>query len=312
MNKILIRTSFKNNTHALIFLCTLFFTLISPILISFFERNNNEDLIEAGPEIGSLHQIHNFYNNDIEYDIVFLGSSLLWTSVSPPIIAEHLNKNLDNKINVVTLASNWRGEDMLYRLWSGFLENKEAPKLLILSMPKVDDVQLKPHPRAHVWWSFKDFKYFFHKMNLETKLTYYATSVLGAPRKILSIIRNNSHLKRIKYSLNVNNNKFELTTKKPWIQPDSFTGELSVSQGFLGNSFEDLKNPPPPLIDFNDIVFSAKTLSKYKIHNTPLTLIQKIFLEEIFDLAQKNNVKVIVLNIPIYKYLKNTEKRQSV
>jgi len=303
LSKILIRNAFKNKTHALIFIISLFLSLMMPFYISFFNIDNKDAFIEAGTENGNFKLIHNIFTNKKEYEIVFLGSSLLWTSVNPKIITDHINKNLKTKIKGITLAGNWRGEDMLYRLWHGFLKHKQPPKLLIMTMPRYRDRQSKPHARSHVWWDYNYLRNFQDKMDRKTFLSYFASLVLGSPRKILSIIRKNSLSKRVKYSLVMQDHKVKLIKSNPYVFPDDHNGKLSVSQGFLGAKFKDLGNLSPILPPHKDLILSDKTRSKFKNHNYPLTSLQDTFLKEIMFLAKKNKVKVLILNVPIYSFL---------
>ena len=98
-------------------------------------------------------------------------------------------------------------------------------------------------------------------------------------------------------------NKVKLIKSNPYIASNDHDGKLPVSQGFLGEKFKDLGNLLPILPSHKNIILSDETSSKFKNHNIPLTSLQHTFLKEIMYLAEKNKVKVIILNIPIHSVL---------
>src|SRR6185369_7920682 len=86
-----------------------------------------------------------------DIDLLFIGSSFLWAGIDTPQVERAQSAQLGRKATVLTLGSNWWGEDLTYFLLRDLLARRRV-KMVVFSMPTKTDQQSAPHPGAAYWY----------------------------------------------------------------------------------------------------------------------------------------------------------------
>src|SRR5262249_37814750 len=91
------------------------------------------------------HIQHQVFEGKGDSDRLVIGSSLIWAGIDTPQVERALSAQLGRKATVLTLGSNWWGEDLTYFLLRDLLARRKV-KMVVFSMPTKNDQQSAPHP----------------------------------------------------------------------------------------------------------------------------------------------------------------------
>ena len=98
---------------------------------------------------------HEIFEEKSDIDVLILSTSLLWTAIDTPYLQTELSKAIGRDAEVVTLGSNWRGEDLNYVMLRDLLERRKV-KSLIFSMPADYQIMDEPHNQSAHWLLYGD------------------------------------------------------------------------------------------------------------------------------------------------------------
>lgn len=211
-------------------------------------------------------------------DLLFVGSSLLWTGIDDHYISKMLSKIHDSDLNVKLFGINWRGEDILYYIIRDIIENRPV-KRLILSMPTPKHNDKNIHNVLYRFLQYPNYKESILGLNPIYSFIYYAASVLSAPRQLITIFK-----KEIAFSNYENFNQ---------------TGSYKVNSGFNGAPFKYINNKKPNYFPLENTMYSLDG-SNFKFQGPEINGYQKHYIGKIFELLKKNNIKTAIIHIPKY------------
>jgi hypothetical protein len=123
-----------------------------------------------------------------DIDIVFIGSSHMWTAVNTPFVQRKLSEKLNRRSEVITLGWNWSGYDALYSVASNLLEHRRVRMIVVYDENLRRDDSL--HPLSYRMIQVGSRPEEFEGMPWPSRLQAYAGAVLGLPRHMLSLVRN--------------------------------------------------------------------------------------------------------------------------
>jgi hypothetical protein len=122
-----------------------------------------------------------------DIDLVFVGSSHMWTAINTPYVQQRLSARLHRRAEVVTLGWNWSGYDALYSVVSNLLGHRRVRVIVVYdeNLMRVD----APHPMSYRLLQIGGHPGEFDGLSWPLRLKVYAGAVLGVPRHMLSLIR---------------------------------------------------------------------------------------------------------------------------
>lgn len=268
---------FATRWQAVCFLLLLVILLVLPILVARFRLVSKSDVYSG---VTTRHGSFTYLQQQIfsersELDIVFVGSSLIWAGIDTPYVQRELSKKLGREARVVTLATNWRGEDLTYTVLSDLLAHRKV-RMVVLTMPLPYQTQSAPHHQAFRWWLYGENEAELRRLPLRDRVAIYGEQVLGAPRHLLSAIRPNRVV----------------------VAPqDTRLGALQEESGFQGAPFvrRTYQAPPP---DTRGVIYSPETRDHFQFTGQALSQYQGEFLSSTFTLLSKYQTRILILHVP--------------
>ena len=218
-------------------------------------------------------------------DIVFVGSSTLWTSYDFGYMQKRMSELSGRDFNLFGFGASWRFENKYITLVKDLLESRKV-KLLIFAEARGGDYP--EHPRTKYWtYYLREYKDFFG-FPLKTQIAIYFQSVFGSVRSLLGSIRSND--------------KYGLTSSS-----QSYLDTMNNSKGALKNkanwnndkkSYQDL-NLEGRLIAKKDLFYSGKgNHPRFSFDGYKLATIQEEVLKVVYDLCQKYDTKLVIISNP--------------
>lgn len=250
------------------------------------ERIARQDVYATVPtKAGAFPYIqHEIFEEKSDIDVLILSTSLLWTAIDTPYLQNELSKAIGRDAKVVTLGSNWRGEDLNYVLLRDLLERRKV-KSLIFSMPADYQVMDEPHNQSAHWLLYGENQEALSGLPSSQRVALYGEQVLGAPRHLLTKLRRDQPAD---------------------VQYAEFLGANLVEEGFEGASFVP-RNWPAPKLSPAELIYSKTSATNFGFTQKPLSTYQVHFLRLVFDLLQKHEVKVTIVHVPLW-----TERHKTV
>jgi hypothetical protein len=237
--------------------------------------------VEAGPYPHIQRQV---FEERSDIDVVFVGSSLMWSGIDAPYVQRELSRVLGRDAVVTVLASVWPGLDRDYVLLRDLLAHRRV-RLVVFQLPNrdrptadpaadVNRVSDEPHVQAFRFLRVGEMP--DADLPLRSEAGLYAGAVLGLPRHLLSFVRPNY-------------------TEQPPVA--ATLGARFVPRGFYGAPFEPYR-PSPPVLRPDEMIYSAATASTFGFFNEPLPPYQTRFAHLISALLKQYDIPAVVLHIP--------------
>ncbi|MDQ3666273.1 MAG: hypothetical protein M3410_06675 [Acidobacteriota bacterium] len=273
---------FTSRWQAYGFALLLAFFLLLPAGLSRSGLVRRQDVYQRIPEkFGAFSYIgHQIFDESSEIDILFLGSSVLWWGIDTPHVQYQLTRQLGRPANVITFGSNWRGEDLNYILLSEVLQRRRV-RMLVITMPLSHQSTNLPHPQSFRWLPYGNNGAAWRGLPLRIRLALYGEQMLGAPRHLLGIIREDIQQKTDFYHALV-----------------SLRGAYRLEGGYFGAPFV-LQKTKPPEISARSMIYSPEAQRFFNFTQQPLSPYQMHFLRLTTELARRSDVPVAILNIPL-------------
>ncbi len=273
---------FTSRWQAYGFALVLAFFLVLPAGLARSGLVRRQDVYQRIPEkFGAFSYIgHQIFDDSSDIDILFLGSSVLWSGIDTPHVQYQLSRQLGRPANVITFGSNWRGEELNYILLSEVLQRRKV-RMLVITMPLSHQSTNLPHPQSFRWLPYGDNEAALRGLPLRIRLALYGEQVLGAPRHVLGIIRSDIQEKTDFYHALV-----------------SLRGAYRVEGGYLGAPFV-LQKTKPPELSARSMIYSPEAQRFFNFTQQPLSPYQMHFLRLTTELARRSDVPVAILNIPL-------------
>jgi hypothetical protein len=270
--------AFPSSASRLVFAGAVLALLALPGLLHARGHPSVEERFRSVPQTGGdFAAIEHFVLHEAEpIDILVLGTSYLWAAIDTPLLEERVGEALGRPAVARTLGSNFRGEEMYTVLLDETLRRRKV-RVLVLSMPSERDRRDSPHPYAHrvAGPGFLDL---YDGLPLRQRGAALGEVLLGAPRHALALVRG------------------ERTEVSPLLRTN---GALLRREGFSGAAFdEDLR--PAPELPVSSLVYGPASRDRFCFLDDALNEIQLHFTRQTIALAQKNGVRVVILNVPTW------------
>lgn len=274
----MIAPAFGTRGQALAFASVLALMLAAPFLLTVAGAPSRAALYaalptEAGP-VGLIHRQLFVENGDV--DMVFVGASYVFAGVDTPHVQRAMSRALGRDAVVLSLAMNFRGEDLSYLLVRDLLQRRRV-RTVVVSMPLPREHESAPHPFADRVLTVDDPRV-MSGLPLRHRVQVYAVNVLGAPRRALSLLRED--------------------------RVDDVRHTATLGAGLFERGWDNTPFRPtmlePPTLPPRALIFSPETAGRFDFVERPLTAYQAHFLRALAALLRERGVRLIVLNVPVW------------
>jgi len=220
-----------------------------------------------------------------EIDVVFMGSSHIWSGVDAPYVQRKLTERLGRTAKVITLAWPWAGLDAEYIVARDLLENHHVQMLVIDDTGGGDH----PHLNSSRWFRIGSNSETLDGLPLLPRARLYSSAVLGMPRQLLSFLRPNK-------------------------LDDHFNGRLndSVSYASIRQNLGALRVPviwgAPSFAPFqphgnakpdDTLIYSQATRSQFQFAPAP-NVYQLHFARKLAQLCKERGTRLVILKMPVF------------
>lgn len=275
-----IAPAFSSFNQAIFFLSIVIFALSLPILVDITGLIGREQSYEIMPE---RHGGFSFARKEIfeskkEIDLVFVGSSVLFSGIDTPQVRQRLSAELGREAHVVTFGHYFNSMDITYMQVKDLLEHKR-PRMVALSIPRISYTD-GPSALAYKFIRYSESRSVLSELPYRYRASLYACSVLRSPHDLLSMIRRNRH-RSSEWDENLGADKFQ------------------AAMGRDIGKFVQF-HPKTPEISEYDLVYSSSTADRFEFLNDPIGDYQEHYFEKIIELLRAENVPIMIINIPQY------------
>lgn len=236
----------------------------------------------AGP-ISHIHR--QIFEEDGELDVVFVGSSLMWSAIDAPYVQETLSTHLGRPASVTVMASVWPGLDRDYAFLRDLLDRRRVGMVVLQfpnrERPTIDpavDINRpadEPHVQAFRLFRAGEFPELSLALPPRYRASLYAGAVLGLPRHVLTLIR---------------------TDRLALSGYEETLGARFQTTGYYGAPFEVFR-PEPPRIDPAELIYSEGSPS-YQFFDEPFPSYQLHFARLIGALLAEHDLPAVLLHVP--------------
>jgi hypothetical protein len=282
------RPAFSRTRYAAVFAALLGVLIVAPAVVARVGILDRESVysalpVEAGPVSHIRRQI---FDETADIDVVFVGSSLMWSGIDAPFVQEQLSAALGREAVVTVIASVWPGLDRDYAFLKDLLARRRVA-LVVIQFPNrdrptrdaaaaVNRVSDQPYVLAFRLYRAGDFPEVGEGLALRARAALYGGAILGLPRQLLSAARDNR------------------MTPSP---VEATLGARLQELGFYGAPFTPFE-PVPPQLAAAEMTYSPGAESSYRFFDEPLPPFQQHFAALIAALLAAHDVPAVVLHIP--------------
>jgi hypothetical protein len=278
----MIRPAFDSTLQLGAFTAILLAALTLPITLSWVGAPSRRAVYEAattgvGPFPFFKHQI---FDEKSDIDLLFIGPSLLWVAIDDNYLEQTLSQRLGRPSKVLTLGTNWRGEDLYYTLLKDISSHRKI-KTLVITMPTLSQLADEPHSHSFGWLGYGQSPELLGLLPFKSRLQIYAEELLGSPRHLLSLIRPNRP-----------------EPVDPNSPSEKHLGALLVRQGFRGEKFVE-SHLAPPVIPTEEMIQQTAPPGTFEFTGPPLGPYQLGVNQALLRLARERKIPVILLHVPL-------------
>lgn len=287
------RPAFRSSRSAVAFALLVAATLVAPAVVArtgWLERRGvyNSIPLKYGPFPFAGQQI---FDRTDDADIVFMGSSRVFTSIYTPYVKRQLTAKLGREANVFTLGWPWPGFDADYVVARDLFSHRRV-KMLVIS-----NEDLGPdgaHLHAARWFRWGENNEAIDDLPASAKAQYYASTVLGMPRHVLGAARENI----VEDPLRCRENFWNSYYHAPNVAEND--GSLRARLGF-GNRYAvfEVFRPHGAATPADARVYSGATKDSFEFagHLQP---VQLHFARKLAQLCQEHGTRLVVMHVPVY------------
>jgi len=302
----MLRPAFSSTRSAAAFALLLLLLLLLPVLLTKSILPPREQVYAwsgwdtTGPH-PYQHQV--IYEEKGDIDIAFLGSSRLWHGINTPHVQDLLTEKLGRPAVVRTIGWGGAGFDELYFITKDLLQNRKVKMIVFYDEhPPIDQANsLAPNS-----FRFADDAGTLTALPWRLKLSYYYAAILGAPKNLLSLLRS---------CLPADMSPAKMNSVQQFYHSEDIVKQLGATTVYLGYNYSTLFEDFGPFIPYmplnhvapSDVdVYSPETPSPFQFSGPPVPDWQLQFARKFAELAQQNNVKLVLLHIPKGNDLRST------
>jgi hypothetical protein len=280
-NKMVLRAAFRSHVQSVAFFLFVLALLVLPWGLMKSGKIPPRSVYAAMPQQAGdfAFLARQTFDETSDIDILFLGSSMLWTGVDAPLVQHCLEATCGHKVQVLTFGVNYRDSlDEQFVLLRNLLGHRRV-KMLVFSLPLFAgaDKQVVPSPPGSYFLRMGDG--FFSRFPLLSRVSLYSAYVLQAPRDLLSLARPG----RMNDIPDVSGSLGFYSRRLGWNRVESLFRRVSF---------------PPPDIDPGATMFREKHDPGIKVRSNSITPYQQFFLDRIHLLSEQYRTFLVFLHLP--------------
>lgn len=274
-----VKEAFSSNLSVLSFIAFTILLLSLPTLTQLSGRLTARPLYSGvTSEAGDYQYLYKqIYEDRSDIDVLFVGGCQMWCGgIRVPLYQKELTKALGEKKTVVAIVHPWRGQDADHKLLKDLLSHRRV-RLAVIQDPSSDKHWTAwPEKMSEYWFSLGDWDS-VSGLPFVKQASMYAQLVLGAPRKVLSLFRENG-----------------IGTYKNSCEKNC--GTIVLSKGWQNEPFQFF-SPKLPDLKTDDLFFS-KNGAAFAVSNDELDSYQMHFLKSNMALLQLHKIPVVFMHFP--------------
>lgn len=224
----------------------------------------------AGPFDYMRRQI---FESDTPLDVAFIGSSLVGSAISVPILQSRMSEALGRPAQIKVLRHSWQGPDLSYFLARDLVEHRKV-RMLALAIPARIHSSSQPHVQIFRLVRFGDYPGAFDGLGIRNRMAIYAASMLGAPRQALTRLRPNM--------------------VDPAAGADHETENV---KGYKGRPFVR-RDVAAPVLTPEAVTYSADAPGPFRFDGRQLNDYQYYWLKKTVELARAHGIFIVLLHLP--------------
>jgi len=286
--------AFSTRRDAILFAICVILFLIMPVLLA---KTGNQDRRDVYPTIPGKNGPYAWFQQKVftetsDVDVVFIGASLIYTGIDTPHVQKALSRHLGREAEVFTLGFGWEGFDATYVFARDLLDHRRVRMLVINDVSKTID---RPHSLASRWFRLDEHYNALEGLPLLIHARYYASTVLGAPRHLLSRLRPNLVQDPALYDLN----RFEYRNPhQQYLNTVESLGGFPVPLAFRFSSNFEPYIPQKGAESADTLTYSEQNREAFEFTGPPLPVSQLHFARKLAQLCQERGTHLIVLHMP--------------
>jgi hypothetical protein len=291
------RPAFSSTRQAAAFAVLMLVVLLSPVLAGKkFLPAREENYTVQGWSTGAYPWIRNqIFEETNAIDIAFVGSSHLFNDIDTPYVQAKLGEKLGRPAVVRTIAWGGAGYDGLYLVVRDLLAHRRVGLLVFYDENPVGGNR---NNETRALFRFGDDAPLLAGLPFSEQAVFYCAALMGMPRNLLSLVRNNLPAPLISSTKNY----WELVGGGP--NPVSVLGCLYYEKGFGLKPPEDATpfvkcEPVTAATPADALVFSPGTATNFEFSTNPLPAWQSHFTEKLAELLRKNHQPSVMLHLPV-------------
>jgi len=264
--------AFSSPRQAGAFALLLLLILLLPVLAGKSFLSTREQMYSSkGRDVIDFPYLHQqIFEKKGDIDIAFMSSSRMGSAIDAPYVQGKLSEQLGRKAIVLSLTWTWNGYDALYFIAQDLLQHRKVRMLVFCDLsydlsPSVGDIA---HHQTSYWFRFADNAEALTGLPLKSKVSFYASAIIGMPRNLVGLLRSNFP-------------PIPLDKNLPaWNQSSTdFTPHTSAGPS-------DVR------------VYSEATKTSFLFSNTQIAPMQMAFIRKIGLLAQEHQTQLVFVHLP--------------
>jgi hypothetical protein len=292
------RPAFSSTKQAVAFALLLLVTLLSPVLAGkkFLpprEQAYASQSWGSGPYPWIENQIFQ-ETNDI--DIVFIGSSHIIHAVDTPYVQAQLSEKLGRPAVARTLAWGGAGYDGLFFIARDLLAHRKVRMLVFYDENPAPGHR---HNQMPGWFRFGEDAGLLSGLSSSEQGYFYFTAVIGMPRNLLNLARNNLPAPLISNPPNYWEQHYGSASIVKLL--GCTCSELGFNYDKLGDHFTAFTpfTPQTAATSADTEIYSPAATNDFQLGREPLPAWQVHFAGKLSELAQTHGCRLVMLTIPV-------------
>jgi hypothetical protein len=289
-----LRPAFASTRGALGYCALVGVALLSPVLLSHAPGASDPRLAyEEMPIQGGAFPFieRQTFDETSDIDLLFLGSSSLLTAIDTPYVRDEASRRLGRPATVLTFGVNFRGEEIYYTLLRNVLAHRRVGTV-VLQLPSATQTSDVPWMLAHHLMPAVGAPALWDGLPLRYRVPMYAESVLGAPRRALSLLRPEAP-QPLAQGIGVDLGGVWFPSEPRHAE----LGNLFASAGFEGAPFVAREGAVPD-VPAERLIYGPATRDRFRLGDVALTPLQAHFVDRLFALVRDHGVRAVALHVP--------------
>jgi hypothetical protein len=282
--------AFSSTKQAAAFALLLLVFFLLPSLVGRPFLPTREELYSAPSwAFGSFPYLHDqIFEEKADIDIAFMGSSPIYWGIDTPYVQKKMSEMLGRPAVVRSLCWNWSGFDGLYFIARDLLQHRKV-RMIVFCDLVVPNTSNAAHRLTSKWFLWSEDAAEISGMNTRAKATFYAGAIMGMPRNLLDLLRNNLPV--------IPSDQIVFKPGMPKVtNPALQLGSLAVDQEADRPFIEYIPHTAAQASDA--CVYSEEAKTNFQFTGPPILPTQAAFCRKMGALAREHGVKLVYLHIP--------------